>query len=360
MLARTVSDRLRRVFSRTAPSDPRPVGDSMVAETQREFFEANGYLILPGFFSKEEMRALKAHLDGLWASRAGQGRAVIDSYFGLPNAVRTHFRKVDDDVRKHPYKLLDLHLDDEVIREVCTARPLVRVLRNLLGSTPLVCNSLLFERGSQQDAHFDTFFMPSKTRNMMAASWVAIDPVTPQSGPLYYYPKSHLIEPYTFSHGKINAVFSELGTGAAAHIERIIAEHDLRREVFQPEQGDVLIWHAQLLHGGSAIEDPSATRCSLVTHYWTELDFPDPAQRLELDDERWILRREPQHVEDGESFAEVDAYLASQAVTEEMLAAVPASFDARLYLVRNQDLMRAGANPWDHYVHHGRAEGRVW
>ena len=114
MLARNVADRLRRVLSRTAPSHARTVADSIVSDTQREFFEANGYLILPGFFSKEKMQALKAHLDDLWTSRSEQKRAVIDSYFGLPNAVRTHFRKVDDEVRKHPYKLLDLHLDDEV------------------------------------------------------------------------------------------------------------------------------------------------------------------------------------------------------------------------------------------------------
>jgi ectoine hydroxylase-related dioxygenase (phytanoyl-CoA dioxygenase family) len=264
------------------------------------------------------------------------------------------------DARNFPYKLLDFHLDDQTIRDLSSAQPLMRALHRLLGARPLVCNSLFFERGSQQYPHFDTFFMPSRTPNMMAASWIAIDPVTHTNGPVYYYPKSHFIEPYRFSHGKMNAIFSELETGAAAHIRRIIEEHGLRREVFLADPGDVLIWHAQLLHGGSEILDPVQTRCSLVTHYWTERDFPDADQRWDLGDERWILKRDPMHVIDQESLAAVDAFLATLSVTDEMRACVPDSFDARLYLAQNQDILAAGANPWLHYANHGLKEGRNW
>jgi len=38
--------------------------------------------------------------------------------------------------------------------------------------------------------------------------------------------------------------------------------------------GDVLIWHAQLLHGGRPILDRARTRASLVVHYWRACDLP--------------------------------------------------------------------------------------
>ena len=57
------------------------------------------------------------------------------------------------------------------------------------------------------------------------------------------------------------------------------------------------------------------------------------------------------------SLAEVDVFLATQDVADAMRAAVPELFDARLYLARNQDVLRAGVNPWLHYAAHGRAEG---
>jgi hypothetical protein len=36
---------------------------------------------------------------------------------------------------------------------------------------------------------------------------------------------------------------------------------------FAPRRGDVLIWSADLVHGGSSEMDPDSTRRSLVTHY---------------------------------------------------------------------------------------------
>jgi hypothetical protein len=306
------------------------------------------------------MHAAKCHVDHLWATRSSQPALVIDEYFGRPGAQRTHFKHSADRVRSAPYKLLDPHLDDAPLRDIATTKALMAILRELLGARPLVCNSLLFEWGSQQDAHFDTFFMPPKTPNMMAAAWIAIDPVTPENGPLYYYPKSHRIAPYRFSHGGISAVMSELQTGAAAHIETIIRDHGLQKQTFLANQGDVLIGHAQLLHGGSPILNPRATRCSLVIHYFTELDFPHPDQRVELGEDRWILKRNPSCVIDKTSLAEAAAFIATLTVTDAMRDAVPASFDARLYLAANQDVLRAGVNPWTHYIEYGRVEGRAW
>ncbi len=327
---------------------------------QQRFFEENGYLILPKLFPPKTVQALNQHLDDLWTRRAEQGDTAIDIYFDQPEEARIYFRRAPEAARAAPYKILDLHLNPGPVREACTAPELTKTLRTLLGANPLVCNSLFFEWGSQQYPHFDTFFMPSKTRNMMAASWIALDRVTKTNGPLYYYPKSHLIDPFVFSHGKTTAVFAELKTTAAGHIDQIIREHGLEKQTFEPEPGDVLIWHAQLLHGGSPILAQNERRRSLVTHYWTETDYPDPAQRIDLGQNRWLLRRPPQYVVDEEILAEVDAFLAILDPSDPHRAQAPAAFDPRRYLARNQDVLRAGESPWRHYMVHGRAEGRVW
>jgi phytanoyl-CoA hydroxylase len=360
ILPRTFTRLLGRKVNNPAvqPADETNLMD--LTEEQKRSFHDNGFIILPGFFSKNQTAAIKKHLDHLWETRADNASVVISCYNGKATRQSMRFQRAPDNAKNLPYTLLDLHLEDELIRDVCAALPLVRIMAQLLGANPIVCNSLLFGKGSQQDAHFDTFFMPSKTTNMMAASWIAIDTVTATNGPLYYYPKSHLIEPYRFSHGQINAIFSELKEGAGNHISRIIEEYQLRREVFMPQEGDMLIWHAQLLHGGSEILDFSETRRSLVTHYWTEVDWPEPEQRIDLGDGRWILKRDHQHVRDEETLSEIDSYLATFTVTDAMRSAVPDAFNARDYLARNQDLMRAGANPWMHYAEHGRREGRVW
>jgi hypothetical protein len=97
-----------------------------------------------------------------------------------------------------------------------------------------------------------------------------------------------------------------------------------------------------------------------VTHYWTEADYPDEAQRIDLGQKRWVLRKPHQHVVDEDVLAEVDAFLATLSAPPDARSAVPDSFDPRLYLARNQDVLRAGESPWQHYLNHGRTEGRVW
>ena len=363
MLAKPLSKLFRRwrsdLKSQYTASNNAPVLPDLTEE-QRRSFEEDGFVILQGAFQKEAIDEVRAYYDRLWERRQTIDKIVCSCFNGEPHQHRAYFRNVPEDVRHHSYTLLDPHLEDAFIRDTVTAPQLINPLRQLLQANPIVCNSLIFERGSQQNPHFDTFFMSSKTPNKMAASWIAVDNVTEDAGPLYYYPKSHLIEPYRFSHGGINAVFSEIPTGALPHIDRIISEYGLKQEVFLPQAGDALIWHAQLLHGACRITNPVKTRRSLVTHYWTDIDFPDPEQRWEYGDGRWVLKRDHQWVEDAETIAEAEQLVASLDVTEEMRSNVPDSFDPRRYLTRNQDILRARANPWLHYAEHGRREGRIW
>jgi ectoine hydroxylase-related dioxygenase (phytanoyl-CoA dioxygenase family) len=53
-------------------------------------------------------------------------------------------------------------------------------------------------------------------------------------------------------------------------IESIIQQHNLQPHYFHAKKGDVLIWHANLLHGGSPINNPLLTRKSMVAHYYAK------------------------------------------------------------------------------------------
>ena len=334
-----------------------------VTEAQREQFHRDGFLILPGFFGAEQIGAFKKHVDDLWARRRHpDNQLVIDTPFRSASAAgvfRAFFRSVPDEARQDFFKLNDLHLVDPEVQSLSANSGLVAVIETLLGHRPTVCNSLLFEWGSEQDLHFDTFYMPSPTPNMMAASWIAIDRVTDSNGPLVYYPGSHLIEPFRFSDGRLNAIGAEM-PAAQEHIARIIQVHGLEEARFYPQPGDVLIWHAQLLHGGSAISTRTEKRTSLVTHYFTTLDFPNTADHVDLGDRCYMLTKSHQQAIDASLFGRTAATLDAIDVTDEKRAAVPPGFDPVSYLLNNPDLVAAGVDPYDHYVAHGRAEGRSW
>jgi ectoine hydroxylase-related dioxygenase (phytanoyl-CoA dioxygenase family) len=236
----------------------------------------------------------------------------------------------------------------------------MEVIGDLLSSAPVVINSLLFEHGSQQAPHFDTFYMPSRTANLMTASWIAIDPVTETNGPLVYYPGSHLIPPFRFSDGSLCPPSPEEMREVEAHIQDVIKKSGVRQEIFLARPGDVLIWHAQLLHGGLPIFNKLEKRTSLVTHYWTTTDLTDVSNLAVLGPKQLLLKRPHHHVIDPANPPPVDEVLQALNTPKAHREGVPPEFDARSYLLKNPDVLAARADPYTHYIRHGRSEGRVW
>jgi phytanoyl-CoA hydroxylase len=63
----------------------------------------------------------------------------------------------------------------------------------------------------------------------------------------------------------------------AAHLNYLheeAARRNLPLAKFSAKKGDVLLWHAELPHGGGEINKPGRTRRSLVTHYCPKALMP--------------------------------------------------------------------------------------
>jgi phytanoyl-CoA hydroxylase len=240
---------------------------------QRQSWEDNGFLMLKSFFDKKQVEVINELIDSLWINRKTSGTPLVcDAFIETPQEKRIRLKDAPDEARHLPYKLNDLYLEKDAIRSLILDPRLSNILSNLLAGKPLAFNTLNFERGSQQRFHFDTFYMPPRIPNKMLATWIALEPGSEKSGPLRYYPGSHKIPPYSFSSGRLNAIADEMPL-FDEYINAQLKEFNLTPTVFYPEAGDVFIWHAQLYHGGSPILDPSATRKSIVTHYFRARDY---------------------------------------------------------------------------------------
>jgi phytanoyl-CoA hydroxylase len=258
-----------------------------LSPTQREFWRQNGFLVLPQFFPESEIDRINDVIETAWHERRRpENPIVIDVLAGPEGERRMHFRDAPDDAKGRPYKLNDLYLVNPDIRAFVLDTRLVAALRGLIGGDPAVCNSLNFERGSQQDYHFDTYYMPGPCKDGLVVTSIYLEDVHPDAGPLTYFPGSHRIPPFRFSHGGIHAVPDEM-EAATDYARRELQSRSLTSQDFIGKKGDVFIWHEQLYHGGRPIKDPSRTRRSLVTHYWRK-------DALELDPE-WTLRSIGRH-----------------------------------------------------------------
>ena len=247
----------------------------ILSEQQRQEWEDQGYLLLKGFYSSKDIDKINTLIDELWKNRKKlDAQYVIDIFVETDKERRVYFADAPLEAREKPYKLNDLFLSRDEIRQLVVGERIAPILKELLQGFPMVCNSLNFEFGSQQDYHFDTFYMPSPTPNKMVASWIALENSTPENGPLSYFPGSHKIPAYQFSSGSTIVVNDEMSL-FKDYVYKEIEQRGLEAETLLAEKGDVLIWHSQLFHGGSPITNKSKTRKSLVTHYFTNEDFPD-------------------------------------------------------------------------------------
>jgi phytanoyl-CoA hydroxylase len=239
----------------------------MLTAMLRRHWEDSGYLILPGFFTADDVEPINDLVDALY--HAPPRYLVVDS-----TRHRKRCRLIDttpDERAERNFKLNDLYLNEPLVRNLALHPRLVPVLNELLGDPAVLCNSLNFEKGSGQPKHIDSLFMTPRTPRALVATWVALEDAHPDAGQLFYYPGSHTLPLFTFADGSHHAGPGELPAWDA-YMDDQLARRELQPERFAARRGDVLIWHSDLVHGGSTIHDANRTRKSLVSHYFTLTD----------------------------------------------------------------------------------------
>ena len=160
------------------------------------------------------------------------------------------------------------------VRKIACHPTILEALKTIYGRKPFPFQTLNFSSGSQQHFHSDAVHFSSDPLGFMCGAWVALEDISPESGPLIYYPGSHRL-PYLDAQ-KLNLNIEELKKEKHPQIffdkfwEDLVEENKFKKSIYLPKKGEVLIWHANLLHGGSKVLDNSKSRWSQVTHYYFE------------------------------------------------------------------------------------------
>lgn len=148
----------------------------------------------------------------------------------------------------------------------------MKILRLLLGDEAVLFQSINFLKGSEQETHSDSIHMTTYPLGRLIAAWVALEDIDESNGPLHYYPKSHLLPYYLNSDYSNEGNKWLIGDKSYDEYEKMIQdkirESGLEKKTFAARKGDILIWHANLFHGGDPHTDRNRTRKSMVLHYF--------------------------------------------------------------------------------------------
>ena len=141
---------------------------------------------------------------------------------------------------------------------------------------PAPFQTISSHKGSQQLPHSDSIHMTTYPIGYLSACWIAFEDIHPDSGPLVYYPGSHRL-PYIFSQDVGIGEEDYRKSGSASYhekyeprIQEVLAQQEIQPQYFHARKGDVLFWHANLIHGGSPRRDVRHSRRALVNHYFVE------------------------------------------------------------------------------------------
>jgi hypothetical protein len=179
----------------------------------------------------------------------------------------------------YPGRYLNPHKKIGALCKILKHPELLRYIRLLMEREPKPLQTIFSHKGSQQGLHSDSIHMTTYPLGYLTAAWIAFEDIHPDCGPLVYYPGSHRL-PYVFSNdvGISEADFKNEGYASyraryEPYIRGLIEKHQIEPHYFHAKKGDVLIWHANLIHGGSARTNIQLSRQSLVCHFFVKGAF---------------------------------------------------------------------------------------
>lgn len=203
----------------------------------------------------------------------GSGMVVLRSVVEPELCARVR-GSVSDWARRHPRygeKYQDAWLRHRAVRELACHPRIMTELAALYGRRPIPFQTLNFARGTEQPLHADSIHFDSLPTGWMCGAWVALEEVGGDQGPLTVVPGSHRVAAEVFhevaSERRPGSSRFDMGAYESALAERVAS---METEEFHASTGDVLIWHADLAHGGARVADRTSTRWSQVTHYFLE------------------------------------------------------------------------------------------
>lgn len=207
----------------------------------------DGYVILKKFFSDDEVDLLNDEVELLLAKKKANIRYGNKIMFAIHNSLKLY--------------------------QAGTNEKISTILNFLMDKKVSLFQSINFLTGSQQRTHSDSIHMTTFPYGNLIAVWIALEDINSNSGPLHYYPGSHKL-PYIMNKDYEN-LGSKFKLGDKKYndyedkIDDVIQKNKLKKKVFLAKKGDILIWHANLLHGGEKSLHPNNSRKSMVLHYYT-------------------------------------------------------------------------------------------
>ena len=225
------------------------VATSTLTAEQRRGFHDDGYLIVRGLLTQDEVREL---LDAFMAMHAG---GPIPGCFKPASP-----EEADGDALKLYPRMMHPHRVNDVARRYLLDRRLAAILGDLFEEEPLAAQSMLYFKpaGARGQAlHQDNFYLKVEPGTCIAA-WIALDPADRENGGLEVVPGTHEMGLFCPEGADLDVSFTR---------EYVPPPPGLSAVPMDLAPGDVLFFNGSLVHGSGPNRSADRFRRSFICHY---------------------------------------------------------------------------------------------
>ena len=171
-------------------------------------------------------------------------------------------------------KIMFAHKQSAAVDKLFRDKKLIELFEFILGKKVKPFQTINFIYGSEQKAHSDSIHMSTQPPGYLIAAWIALEDIKEGSGELHYYSGSQKLSYIMSDDFQSGNTYFTIGKDFykryEEEIKKRIEKSKIQKQTFLAKKGDVLIWHANLLHGGEPVINKTLTRKSQVCHYFAE------------------------------------------------------------------------------------------
>ena len=227
----------------------------MSLQAQKKFYQDNGYLI---FNINDNLLIDRVNNDIekiIQNEKKIKKNSKIFSYNDSPRIVESYKKSIN-------CKLLAKH------------SKIIEMIKFLYEEEPLAFSTINFLTSTQQPLHSDYAHFGTIPELLLIGTWIALEDINPDSGPLQIVPGSHKWDIYRYSEQDNNKIPTSLDeikknyTNYENWVKKNILKNKAKKLTKKKKKGDCIIWAANLLHGSPDCVVPGSSRKSQATH-WT-------------------------------------------------------------------------------------------
>jgi phytanoyl-CoA hydroxylase len=219
----------------------------MLTQPQRQFYQDNGFVLVPGLFSPGEVENYLQHFMTL----RRHGPQPMDDT-GI-------YTQSSDPLKQYP-RLIQTHRWDPTSLRWLVDERLNACLTGLLGREPFGVQTMVYFKppGSRGQAlHQDNYYLRAAPGSCLAA-WMALDRCDEDNGCMQVVPGSHKWSILCTEKADTRVSFTDITVPLPPDTAAVPVIMD---------PGDVLFFHGAIVHGSRPNTSPDRFRRALIGHY---------------------------------------------------------------------------------------------